>query len=289
MALEATGDRQGARKLWLSLFPAVGRPLQAETLQLALALNYEYGKQLEQVFKSGSPITDGAIRSLLIRNDASPELLRRLAGSLGVTPPERHLALYTLLYKDLLLGRYGDYVTDHRLLPKNAAEFKRPSGMDPSRESHLALFTWSGKGAEDGYGCPATVEIAGRLAKNADDPLGLICLGDFINANDLDYGAELSGTSSSKASGPVLGSAPSGFSGKNFSRGEAYKTVLASGSATPDLKAYALYRSIKCYSPAGNNHCGGKDVEKGVRKGWFQTLKTRYPNSKWAKALKYYW
>jgi len=120
----------------------------------------------------------------------------------------------------------------------------------------------------------------------------LICLGDFVNANDLPSGYRSSASSDKKPAdvyGAELGSAPSHFPGESFSRGEAYKAIIDSPDVAPDLKAYALYRSIKCYANAGYNHCGGEDVEKPVRKSWFQTLKKRYANTQWAKTLKYYW
>jgi hypothetical protein len=44
-----------------------------------------------------------------------------------------------------------------------------------------------------------------------------------------------------------------------------------------------------CYAPSGYNDCGGEDVDKAVRKAWFQQLKRDYPGSVWAKSLKYYW
>ena len=47
-------------------------------------------------------------------------------------------------------------------------------------------------------------------------------------------------------------------------------------------KAYALYRAINCYAPSGNNSCGGSDVDKSVRKAWFQRLKGDYAKSSWA-------
>jgi hypothetical protein len=292
LALEATKDRIGARKLWLSLLPVARQPLQNETLQLALALNYEYGNEPESAFKPNSPITDAAIRNILIRNAASADLLRRIIKTKNNSSEEHHLAIYTLLYKDLLQGHYQDYIRDYPFLPGDAAKYKLSPGMDYSDKPQLALFTWSGKKSSDSCGCPSTLEIAGILAKNAKDPYGLNCLGDFVNTNELDSGSfreRFSSPHSSEAGSAVLGSAPSHFPGEVFSRGEAYKTVIADAGAAPDMKAYALYRSIKCYSPAGNNHCGGKDVEKSVRKSWFRTLKTRYANSVWAKSLKYYW
>ncbi len=291
LALETTKKQLGARRLWLDLLPASGQPLQAETLQLALALNYEQSNELESVFKTDSPITDVEIRSILLRNDASPELLRQVIKSKKYSGRERQTAIYTLLYKDLLQGHYRNYIQDYRFLPKDAAKRKPSPDMNDGDGPNLALFTWSGKKAEDGYGCPSTLEIAGILAKDAEDSYGLVCLGDFVNANDLDSDND-HGKPQEQRSDPgkaVLGTAKSGFPGEAFSRGEAYKAVIEDENATPDLKAYALYRAIKCYATSGTNHCGGEAVDKPARKSWFQTLKSRYADSVWARKLKYYW
>ncbi|MEW5286772.1 hypothetical protein, partial [Klebsiella michiganensis] len=65
--------------------------------------------------------------------------------------------------------------------------------------------------------------------------------------------------------------------------------IITSPKAEPEDKSYALYRAILCYAPSGSNECGGEDVEKLQRKGWFTQLKTQYPGSPWAQKLKYYW
>jgi hypothetical protein len=294
LALEAKKDHQAVRKLWLTLLKKPGQPLYAETVQLALALNYEYGNNLELVFESDSPITEPMIRSILIRSDASANLLRSIIRAKGVSARERNIALYTLLFKDLLQGHYRDYIRDYMLLPGDAANYKASPGAAGGDNPPLALFTWTGRNSSDGYNCPATTEIARKLANNPKDPYGLICLGDFVNSNNLDSELEdvMSGYRAlrkSGADGAALGSAPSHFPGKRFSRGEGYKSVIADAKAGPDLKAYALYRSIQCYAISGNNHCGGKNVEISVRKSWFQILKKRYAHTHWAQTLKYYW
>lgn len=294
LALEAVNDRAGARDLWLRLLRSARRPLQAETVQLALAINYEYGHHLEKVFAPDSPIKEPAIRSILIRNSASPGLLRSIIKARNNSAPERHTALYTLLFKDLLQGRYEDFVKDYELLPRDASKYGRSSGMGVNygEEPRLALFTWTGASSDDGYDCPSTREIAGLLATNPNDPYGLLCLGDFINANGLDYGIGASGSSAISTSGAgkaVLGASPSAFPGQPFQRAESYKSIIAAPDVAPSMKAYALYRSIKCYATSGYNHCGGKDVEKTVRKSWFTKLKKQYGNTIWAKSLKYYW
>ena len=44
-----------------------------------------------------------------------------------------------------------------------------------------------------------------------------------------------------------------------------------------------------CYAPSAMNDCGGADVSKSQRKAWFDQLKRDYPQSPWAKKLRYYW
>jgi hypothetical protein len=159
-------------------------------------------------------------------------------------------------------------------------------------EPELALFAWSGKKGRDNYVCPSTKEIAGMLAKNPDDPLGLICLGDFVKSTTIwisPEGGERSAHQHAGAVGAELGSGPSLFPGKPFSRGEAYQQVMADKHASHDLQAYALFRAVRCYAPSGHNDCGGDDVDSAVRRSWFKALKKNYSDTSWAKSLKFYW
>ena len=68
-----------------------------------------------------------------------------------------------------------------------------------------------------------------------------------------------------------------------------YKKILSEASTSERDKAYALFRLVNCYAPAGNNTCGGKDVELAQRKAWHDELKSRYGGTPWAKSLKFYW
>ena len=60
-------------------------------------------------------------------------------------------------------------------------------------------------------------------------------------------------------------------------------------AASPDDRALALNRAIRCYAPVGNNSCDGTEVSLAMRRAWFNRLKAEYPQSRWAKELKYYW
>ena len=81
----------------------------------------------------------------------------------------------------------------------------------------------------------------------------------------------------------------SDFKGETFSRLDGYKQVIANAKAPKTDKAYALFRAINCYAPAGYNSCGGEDVAPAVRKGWFRQLKSGYADTQWGKSLQYYW
>lgn len=86
-----------------------------------------------------------------------------------------------------------------------------------------------------------------------------------------------------------LGGTPSGFKGEVYSRLDGYRQVMDNAKAPREDKAYALFRAINCFAPAGYNTCGQQDIPQAERKQWFRTLKSTYADSSWAKELKYYW
>ena len=89
--------------------------------------------------------------------------------------------------------------------------------------------------------------------------------------------------------GDELGGTPGQFPGRFLPRQGIYQTIIADAAAPADERAYALFRAVNCYAPAGYNDCGGDDVPVATRKAWFNQLKSRYPNSTWARQLRYYW
>ena len=74
-----------------------------------------------------------------------------------------------------------------------------------------------------------------------------------------------------------------------YSRMDSYLKVIGNSHADGDARAYALSRAVRCYEPAGYNECGKQDIPPRIRKQWFQTLHKEYPDSVWAKSLRYYW
>jgi len=286
LALEETKNPSAAQ-LWAQLYAGAHQPYQKGAAELALAMNYERGGSLDLVFAPGSPIRDVDIREILLRHAAGPRLLRDRARAPDAPEHERQVALYTLLFKDMVHGRYAAFLQDAALLPADAG--RKPSDANaPTPGPDLGLFRWAGSGTDanddDPYPCPSLHDVAGILSRAAHDPHGLMCLGEFIRRNALD-GIEL------ERRPPVdeLGGAPSQFPGAGVARLDIYQQVIADPKAPANDRAYALYRAVNCYGPSGYNHCDGAGVAIGQRKQWFKMLKTGYAGSRWADALKYYW
>ncbi len=285
LALEAKQDWQGAEAVWLKLLPLAQQPLQRDQIELALALNYERSGQLAKVFATDSPISAKQVRYVLLRNVAGAELLRQQIAQAS-DPLERETAQFVLLYKNLLRGQFERFLDDLKQLPTPASEDKLGTslGYVYSASQTLKLFQWNGDKAESGYACPSIAQTAETLQADAKKPQGLNCLGEFILRNNLD-GMPLE---QARAAGS-LGSTPSDFKGETFSRLDGYKRVIGDAKAPKNDKAYALFRAINCYAPAGYNSCGGQDVEPAVRKAWFRQLKSSFADTQWGKSAQYYW
>jgi hypothetical protein len=285
LALEDKKDWQAAEALWLQLLPLAKQPLQRDQLELALALHYERSGQLAKVFAADSPISAKQVRYILLRNVAGPELLRQQLAQAS-DPLERETAQFVLLYKNLLRGQFASFAEDLKQLPTPAPEDKLGTslGYVYSASQTLRLFQWNGDKAESGYACPSIAQTAATLQADAKNPQGLNCLGEFILRNNLD-GMPLE---QARAAGS-LGSSASDFKGETFSRLDGYKQVIGDAKAAKNDKAYALFRAVNCYAPAGYNSCGGQDVTPAVRKAWFRQLKSGFADTQWGKSAQYYW
>lgn len=285
LALEARQDWKGAEALWLQLLPLAKQPLQREQLELALAMNYERSQQLAKVFADDSPIKTAQIRYILLRQLADAPLLRQQITQ-GLEATERDTALFVLLYKDLLRSQYQTFSDDLKRLPGKPSEEKLGSslGYVYTNGQALKMFQWNGDKAESGYACPGIADIAANLQSDGKNPQGLNCLGEFILRNSLD-GMPLE----QRSKVGNLGGTASAFMGDVFSRLNGYQEVIGNAKAPHKDRAYALFRAINCYAPAGYNSCGGNDVTPAVRKDWFRQLKTGFADTTWGKSLQYYW
>lgn len=283
LALEAKQDWRAAEALWLQLLPLAKQPLQRDQLELALAMNYERSGQLAKVFAADSPISAKQVRYILLRNVAGPDLLRQQIANAS-DPIERQSAQFVLLYKDLLRGQYATFADDLKQASLSDDKLGTSLGYTYTSGQTLKLFQWNGDKAESGYACPSIAQTAATLQDDAKNPHALNCFGEFILRNGLD-GMPLE---QPRAAGS-LGSTDSDFKGETFSRLDGYKQVIANAKAPKTDKAYALFRAINCYAPAGYNSCGGEDVASAVRKAWFRQLKTGFADTQWGKSLQYYW
>ncbi|WGS52697.1 hypothetical protein LFL96_31425 [Paraburkholderia sp. D15] len=284
-ALEDSGQAEQARQLWAQLIPLARYAMQREALELSLAINLEQAGLVDRVFADDSPIQNAAIRATLLERAANADLLRAQAKNPATGGALRDIATYTLLYKELTRARYQDFIADVSLVSD------RPS-------DNLKPFVQTGGAGDAGYACPALRDVAASLQQDGSDPKGLNCLAEFVrryppayglSEEGLVYGAASQPASGAAAQPPTLGSAPSQFAGKGYQRIGSYQTVIGNAQASADERAYALYRAIQCFAPAGYSECGGNDISKATRKQWFNTLKASYPGTKWARSLKYYW
>lgn len=282
MALAALRD-PGEAAHWLALLGGADPLHQRPLVELGVALNYERTGRLAAVFAADSPVTDSTLRQILLQHSAGPALLRAQAADGRRPRRERDVALFTLLYKELSRGRYADFAADVRLVPAGA-DAEAGLWFFPYQDAiPLGLFAagrWS-----DGYRCPAVADTAAALARDPRDAGARLCLGDFFRLNGFDDFEALD----TRPAQDELGGAAAGFPGERLYRGSVYGEIMDDPRLPADDRAYALYRAVRCYAPAGINSCGGADVGLPQRRAWFERLKREFPASPWAKKLRNYW
>lgn len=268
---------------WRALIAATDAPYANEFAQLGLALFWQRSNRLAEIFARGSPVSDGMIRQILLARIAGQDLLRAAIADKAHDGRTKDIALFTLLHKDLALGRFADFETDRRLLPPNASREGYPVNLLTNNAVPVGLFAF-GRWQEK-FACPSIDATARALAARSDDPRARLCLAEFWRLNGFDHLTDLDPLPDSE----TLGGGRSLFPGKATNRAAIYAAVLANPRAGADESAYALFRSVMCYAPSGNNDCGGEDVPQSARRAWYNQLKERFPASRWAQDLRYYW
>lgn len=277
------------RELLVGANPLYQRPLA----EMGLAVRWQRDRRIDQIFAPTSPITDPTIREVLLQTVASPAILRAVSANTARPAHERDVARFTLLYKDLARGAYADFARDVAFVPADA---NVDGGLwDFARQDAVPAGLFRKGRWSDGFACPPIAETATTLARTPGDPRARLCLGDFYRLNGFDGFALFTPDGTEMA----LGNGPDGFAGKALSRGAIYDAIIADKAAVADVRAYALYRAVMCYAPSGYNGCSGPSrtieeldaaqVPQSTRKAWFTELKQRYPQSRWAKNLRFYW
>jgi len=293
LALDLAGDRK-AYAFWLSLLPGATGANQRGAVELAIAQHEEKRGSLDRLLADASPVQTPALRRIALAHLAGPDLLRARAAAPRAADDERELAAYVLLTRELGRGRYADFLRDEALIPparpRPTPEETYPQPLDREQEELEENAVYSGDLAifrtprpQPGLACPDLRATATRLAAAPTDPHARLCLADWFRLSDLDYypfDQPLAETG--------FGSTPSRFPGQPYSRLAVYQSLLANPRLTPDDRAYTLYRAVWCFGPSGINSCGGA-APKPQRRAWFSELKTRYPQSRWARSLPYYW
>lgn len=277
-ALMASGELPAAIDHWTKLREAVSNPLWKEAVELGLAMSYERAGAANKVFLPETRLASPRVRAILLRHTAGPILLRMAVADPQASPAERRLARFLLLYKEATRGQYANFLRDFspEALEKDDAEAPQVSDLPAS-----AIFL--APGVNEPYQCPTLKAVVTELAADPRSAHGLLCLGDFVRR------AGFARFDASRPGPDELGGAKAIFPGEPFARGEVYRRLISDPTTKEADRAYALYRAINCYAPAGSNGCGGKDVEKSQRKAWFQLLKSRYGATRWARGLQYYW
>ena len=278
----------GETAFWQATLGTAQAPYQRPLVELALAIDFERAGKVELAFAPRSPITDPTIREILLRKVAGPDLLRRVTRDMALDRHQRDVALFGLLGGDLQHGQFVDFGRDRALIPADTPTTGALGSFPLDEMIPVGLFasgTWG-----DGYPCPELAVTTSKLATHPGDASARLCLGDFWRINGFDrLGTTQDTDPASNDDGPALGSGPSQFAGPTITRASLYPPIIAAAHSPAPERAYALYRSVMCYAPSGSNDCGGPDVPKPQRKAWYETLKHDYPDSRWARDLRYYW
>jgi hypothetical protein len=280
LALEAAGDRN-ARGFWIELYPGARNSLQRSAVDLALAMHDERHGRLQDVFAAASLVKNPTIRETLLTKVAPAALLRQQSRDPAVPEHEREMALFTLLYKEVTRGYYNDFLADIAGVPANAPV---EGGIVPGGDVPPPLGVFTQTKTQSDIDCPPLRTTVGTLARNSSSPRARLCVAEFARVNNMD--AEPVDIQPPK---DQLGGTASLFPGKPYARAATYQAIIADARAPAADKAYALFRAINCYAPAGKNQCGGADVPLAQRKAWYVRLKQDYPSSPWAKELRYWW
>jgi|tagenome__1003787_1003787.scaffolds.fasta_scaffold20974392_1 hypothetical protein len=280
LALEGIGDRN-ARGFWIELHPGAANSLERSAIELGLAMHDERHGRLQDVFATGSLVNSPTIREILLANVAHAALLRQQSRDSAVPEHEREMALFTLLYKEMTRGYYADFLADIARVPSDAPVY---GSVVPGGSGHPPLGVFTHTKMLGDFDCPPLRTTVRTLARNSYSTHARLCLAEFVRVNSLDN--EPVDTQLPK---DRLAGTNSLFPGKPYARAATYQAIIADTRAPAADRAFALFRAVNCYAPAGINQCDGTSVRLAQRKAWFIRLKQEYPSSPWAKKLRYWW
>lgn len=280
-----TQDSKMAYSYWNSMLERTSNSNQYAMLEMALAINMQKNKNYAGFLAKDSKIKQRNLRKIFIEKIADQASLEQMLASKESNPDERNIALNTLLEDAIVQQDYKTFIQNFKYVPQNAAEYQGYSSKNKAYQDQppLSIFVWQGKKISPEIQCYSLLSTVTQLSKDSNDRLANICLGEAIR--ETGHFLDIFTTENQP---DILGEVKKSSKGQIFYRGTVYQNIIKE-SQPSELQAYALYRAIQCYAPAGTNECGNEAVSKAIRKQWFQKLKTQYPNTTWAKSLKYYW
>ncbi|WP_333660971.1 hypothetical protein [Acinetobacter sp.] len=278
--LEKTGQKQAAEQYWNQQFAQARDSFQKGLFETALSNHLAAKQDYSAFIGKKAKISQLNLQRNFITQVANADSLQKIIQSNDSTLDQKQAATYTLLSKSLVHQNFDLFKQSFAFLPKNADQYQGYSSKDEQLKNKpdFSNFIWNGATITSQFKCANLQTLVSQLSQAPQDPLLNVCLGEYFRSEQGYSLQQLAYAEQQKSS----------FSGKIFARGQVYKDILKS-SSKDDLHAYALYRSIQCYAPSGINDCGDAEVGKPVRKQWYDQIKRDYPNSTWAKSLKYYW
>ncbi|ALH96401.1 hypothetical protein AOY20_13105 [Acinetobacter equi] len=277
--LEQINQNQ-AEQYWEEQLKQAKTSYQKGLFELTLAKNLNNKQEVNAFIGKKPVISQINLQQNFIQHHANEKSLEQIIQSSQSSEDQKQVALYTLLSKALMAQNFKLFNQYYANLPKNAAQYKSYASIESLEEKPpFSHFIWNGTQITAQLQCPDLSTLTKQLETTKHNQLLNVCLGEYIRS-------EHPAISPSWNSYEQRDS--SKFIGTFFTRGDIYKNIIEN-EPKGDLHAYALYRAVMCYSPTGTNDCGDKDVDISVRKLWFNRLKSEYPNTTWAKSLKYYW
>lgn len=279
--LENTQSGKNAQQYWENLLAISKTAEQRGTAELMLYPHYAKQQNLNQFIGSNAKIKQAFLQKQYLIDAADETSLMHVIKSPNASQDQKNVALYTVLNKSLAFQNYPLFNQAFTALPNNAAQYH--SGENTlekfSQQPPFANFIWKGTKISNTIQCPDLFTLTKQLQTNPKDLTLKVCLGEYSRSSqaydlvDLSYPHDNSLLS---------------FKGTYFARGNTYKEIIKQNHKS-ELTAYALFRAIQCYAPSGINECQDSDVAKPVRKQWYDQIKRDYPDTSWAKSLKYYW
>ena len=272
-------NKAQAQQHWLQLYQHANNGNTKALLETALANHFNQSQNTQAFIGKNPQISQAILQKNFIHDFANEKSLQTIIQSSISTQNQKNTAIYTLLSKSLNVQNFALFNQNIQYLPKDANQYKSYESNDALKEQPpFSDFIWQGSNITPQLKCPDLITLSKQLVQSPKNALLNVCLGEYMRHSrygDYYYSWQTENNQTN-------------FKGTPFARGTTYKNIIQN-EPNGDLKAYALYRSVMCYSPNGTNDCGDADVPKNTRKQWFDQLKRDYPNSSWAKSLKYYW